>query len=137
MNSIIKHRLIHPRKRNNAFRVSLSMEQAPEKQVPGSYWPMYVILLHVITSSPLDKDFFKCRHVTYLIFQGFINQQSTGKLRIKHLGQQKDVMDPQFSHSRRWRRQHALSVMKIWLGKEDLAESTRALCDQERYLWFS
>lgn len=67
-------------------------------------------------------------------FQGCINLWSTGSWMIKiHL--QKDGMHHQFSRSRKWKRQHALSVMRNWWVKEDLAEFTEVLCGQERYVY--
>jgi len=46
-------------------------------------------------------------------------------------------MDHRFSHSRKWKRQHALSVKKIWLEKGDLDESIEASCGQERYFFLT
>jgi hypothetical protein len=46
-------------------------------------------------------------------------------------------MDHRFSHSRRWKRQRALSVKKICLEKGDLAEFIGASCGQERYFFLT
>lgn len=67
------------------------------------------------------------------VFQGFTELWSIGNLKIKHLNLQRDIVDRQFLHSRKWKKQHALSVMRIFLEKGVLVGSTGALCVQERY----
>ena len=65
--------------------------------------------------------------------QGFTNRWSTGNSKINQSNPRKGIVDHQYSHSRRWRRQHAPLAMTTFLGKGGLAEFTRALCGQERY----
>lgn len=76
-------------------------------------------------------------HQLFHTFQGFINRWSIGNLMIKPHNPQKDtIMVHQFSHSKKWKRQHVHSVKRICSEKEDLVAYTEELCSQGRYISF-
>jgi hypothetical protein len=119
-----------------AFWFSLSLEQAQKVQIPWSHRPLYVIPFFL--PLPLLQICFAGYSPTFHDdlpphFQGPINRWSSGNSMIQHPNTRKGaIMAHQFSHSRKWKRQHVHSVTRIFSGKEDLAVYTEELCAQER-----
>lgn len=65
-------------------------------------------------------------NILFFFFQGHTNLWNSGKSNTEN-HQQRDEMHQPYIRSKKWKTQHVLSVMRIFLGREDSVEYIKAL----------